>query len=324
MITNSILAYGDQLGAQMTTLAEMLFIAKENNQQIVLFDELKNFRRGFQFIPVFQTEQHITLINRSGKLKNGIINLYCKQFKKKTKHVANYKRIYFNKFQNFFDRVMHKYIILSYNDFVKITSLKNNVHCDIKLLQLSTGNYNIHSGFGTYQDWKKYENSVLEMFTFRTEIAEKAETKLSMLRKEANVLIPNAKLIALHFRRGDYLILSSLNLSLDYYKAAISHFDKENCVFIIFSDDVEGCKPLIKEMGIKAIFSNGTSAAEDMCMMSRCDGNIIANSTFSFWGAMLNQTKDKLVVCPHDFIGASSPENMYINGNYYPDTWIDI
>ena len=100
MITNSILAYGDQLGAQMTTLAEMLFIAKENNQQLVLFDELKNFRRGFQFISVFQTEQHVTLINKSGKFKNGIINLYCKQFKKKTKHVADYKRIYFNKFQN--------------------------------------------------------------------------------------------------------------------------------------------------------------------------------------------------------------------------------
>lgn len=53
MITNSIIAYGDLLGAQMTTLAELVYIAKENNQDICFYNELKNFRRGYCILKYF-------------------------------------------------------------------------------------------------------------------------------------------------------------------------------------------------------------------------------------------------------------------------------
>ena len=74
---------------------------------------------------------------------------------------------------------------------------------------------------------------------------------------------------------------------------------------------------------LDAVFMDKHSAGVDMCLMSMCDANIIANSTFSFWGAFLNYTPDKIVVCPHDWGGGKNAD-CYINGNYYPDSWIAL
>jgi hypothetical protein len=53
MITNSIIAYGDQLGAQMSTLAQLVYIAKENNQDICFYNEYKDFRRSYCILKCF-------------------------------------------------------------------------------------------------------------------------------------------------------------------------------------------------------------------------------------------------------------------------------
>lgn len=53
MLTNSRIAHGDQLGAQMTTLANLMYLSEVNNQELVFYNELKNFRRGYQFLDVF-------------------------------------------------------------------------------------------------------------------------------------------------------------------------------------------------------------------------------------------------------------------------------
>ena len=66
------------------------------------------------------------------------------------------------------------------------------------------------------------------------------------------------------------------------------------------------------------------SAGIDMYVMSLCDNNIIANSSFSFWGAFLNKNKEKKVICPHDFIGQQCTDYVYMNGNWYPDNWIAL
>lgn len=80
MITNSIIAYGDRLGAQMSTLANLIYIAEENKQQIVFYDEIKEFRRHLQFFDVFDMGDYVKLIQR---YENIIPSIYSLQFKKK-------------------------------------------------------------------------------------------------------------------------------------------------------------------------------------------------------------------------------------------------
>ena len=324
MITNSRIALGDRLGAQMNTLAELVFLAHENQQELVLYDELRQFRRGYEFLEVFDVERRIRLINQSGKLKNHMIRLYCRQFSRQSKSVGNWKRIYQSRLSNQVDRLVYKWITLSYPSFNRINKKVNQIHCDESLLQLSHGNFDISSGLGTYQDWKKYGDEMMSLFSFKPEIEEAGQKSLSEIQKKSHDLTENPLLVSIHIRLGDYLILSSLNLDASYYQKAIQYFDASNTVFIIFSDEIEKCREMIQPLGIKSIYVEGNSAAVDMYLMSRCDSNIIANSTYSFWGAFLNPNPEKKVICPHDFIGQSSKENLYINGNYYPDDWIAI
>jgi len=324
MITYSGLAYGDRLGAQMHTLAELVYLAEANGQELVLYEELRDFRRGFAFLPVFEVDSTIRFIHRSGEIKKRLIRRYCRQFSAPPKSEGNWKRIYQDKWANLADKLVFHLILRSYPDFSRIKGLRSQVHCDPQLLTVKEGNYDIGSGYGTYQDWKAVENTVKNMFRFRSTVLQTAEPKMAALRAEAAARKPGASLISVHIRRGDYLMLSSLNLDESYYRRAVEHFDRDNCVFAVFSDDIEGCREMVDRLGLCAVYISGNTAAEDMYLMSRCDGNIIANSSFSFWGAFLNPCAEKTVVCPHDFIGQSSTENLYINGNYYPDDWIAI
>ena len=66
MITDSMIAQGDQLGAQMSTLAELIYLAEVNQQEVVFWEELKNFRRGYQFLEVFECDG-IRLISGDNK-----------------------------------------------------------------------------------------------------------------------------------------------------------------------------------------------------------------------------------------------------------------
>ena len=113
--------------------------------------------------------------------------------------------------------------------------------------------------------------------------------------------------ISLHVRRGDY-VDNSKNLktyelcSLDYYSASIRHIAErvENPNFFIFSDDIDWAKKnLIIDFSHQYISHNqGAESYNDMRLMSCCKHHIIANSSFSWWGAWLNASADKLVIAP--------------------------
>ena len=98
--------------------------------------------------------------------------------------------------------------------------------------------------------------------------------------------------------------------------------------FLVFSDtvkDVEWCKQNIKADYIE--FSdgsdiNGHNDIIDFTLMSKCDHNIIANSSFSWWAAWLNNNKEKTVIAPKQWFGKA-----YVNHNtsdLIPETWIKI
>lgn len=112
--------------------------------------------------------------------------------------------------------------------------------------------------------------------------------------------------VSLHVRRGDYqqpnIAKVMAHCSLDYYRQAIAHVTSrcEKPVFFVFSDDIPWVRdnlPLGQAV-VHVDHNDGQSAQEDMRLMSLCKHNIIANSTFSWWGAWLNNHPDKIVCCP--------------------------
>lgn len=317
MITNSAIAFGDQLGAQMTSLANLIFLSEKNDQEIVFWEELRNFRRGYQFLDVFECSG-IRFINS----KNSIIKRIAKNISRINycNWERNMKKAYFSKFKYYKDRIMYEIIRQSYRDFNQIKGNNNGVHCIESLLQLEkTSNYDIVDGFGTYQDWKESTERIKKEYTFKNSIINEGNRIISEM--DFKGLVP----VCVHFRLADYLVLSSLNLSIDYYETAFKFFDDSKSIYLVFSDEIDKVKNLDLFNNKNVIFmEKNNSAAVDMYIMTKCYGGaIIANSSFSFWGSFLNKSNNKTVVCPKCFVSEQSYAN-YLNGNYYPNEWISI
>lgn len=113
--------------------------------------------------------------------------------------------------------------------------------------------------------------------------------------------------IAIHIRRGDYLKISNTSgiCTIDYYQKAITVIKNlvKPDIFVIFSDDIDWCTEqfgsIIGNRDIRFVnWNKGKESFRDMQMMSLCKHNIIANSSFSWWGAWLNQNPDKIVIAP--------------------------
>jgi hypothetical protein len=119
--------------------------------------------------------------------------------------------------------------------------------------------------------------------------------------------IKNSNAIALHVRRADYITAKYKKTygktNLSYYETAIKNIaDKvKDPKFYIFSDDIAWCKEHIKPAFSTEYMernSEGPKANYHLQLMSLCKHNIIANSTFSWWGAWLNRNPEKIVIAP--------------------------
>jgi hypothetical protein len=123
--------------------------------------------------------------------------------------------------------------------------------------------------------------------------------------------------VSLHVRRGDYTLAAEgqIALPMKYYDHAISVFRERlvNPTFFVFSDDIPFAENNLPS-DIKAVFvrhNDALAAHEDLRLMSSCRHHIIANSTFSWWGAWLNPLSNKMVIAPkHWYLTADS---------YYPN-----
>ena len=218
-----------------------------------------------------------------------------------------------------FDLDKHIYTYDFDNTITAVYQVKDVV-LDTNVFDLNPSyNWDIQGWFHLYHYWHEYRSDLLDIFKFKSDIFKQAKSNLDIIKDNEQYPI-----VALHVRRGDYLQVSSLNLTLDYYNEAISIFLEKFPYFkvLVFSDDIAWCKESI--VGENVFYSENNSNYVDMCMMSLCDHNIIANSTFSWWGAYLNQNPDKIVVCPEDYIGPSDRANQFMNKNYYPKEWIAL
>lgn len=148
-----------------------------------------------------------------------------------------------------------------------------------------------------YQLVNEIENRLRLEFSLREPAQGKNLEILNQIRQSRNS-------ISLHVRRGDYTLAAEGNIALpiDYYVQAISIFKNKfkDPVFFVFSDDIAFIKEHLPR-DIRAVFvdhNDASSSHEDLRLMSACSNHIIANSTFSWWGAWLNPRTDKTVVAP--------------------------
>lgn len=130
--------------------------------------------------------------------------------------------------------------------------------------------------------------------------------------------------VSLHIRRGDYIknpknVATYGLCTLDYYRAAIQHVYEriEQPYFFIFSDDIIWVKDNLK-IDLPCLYIDHNYGAEsynDMRLMSLCRHHIIANSSFSWWGAWLNPFPEKIVVAPKKwFVNENNIEDLYPQG----------
>ncbi|MDE7322309.1 MAG: alpha-1,2-fucosyltransferase [Lachnospiraceae bacterium] len=176
-----------------------------------------------------------------------------------------------------------------------------------------------------YWQTSKYVELAEKELRREFQFAHKEDQKLNQIVEEATAM---ENTVSIHIRRGDYLAehiqRSFGNICTDdYYLKAIHYIQRniESPVFYFFSNDIEWVKERYEKYNATYISEEMFDDYEDwydMYLMSRCKHNIIANSTFSWWGAWLNQNSQKIVIAP----------KKWMNIPYYtdicPKTWIRI
>ena len=149
----------------------------------------------------------------------------------------------------------------------------------------------------------------------------------SGLKEFARKIRENGKdVVSVHVRRGDYISLSKIYGGIcteEYYQKAIEFFTEKHdkLTFVFFSNDIEWVKKNMSSEDYECIFVEESMFDDykdwyDMYLMSICKHNIIANSTFSWWGAWLNDNKDKVVYAPKTWV------HTYSAPDICPPNWI--
>lgn len=165
--------------------------------------------------------------------------------------------------------------------------------------------------FGYYQSEKYFSNH-------STEIRELFSPRKSDIRYLHDKYGDVSEYTSIHVRRGDYLNLQNHHppCTLEYYNEAISRFDGK---FLVFSDDIEWCKNTFTDSNF--IFVEDNLDYQDLYLMSMCKNSIIANSSFSWWGAWLNENINKQVVYPKQWFGMFAKHNTK---DLIPKEWKEI
>jgi hypothetical protein len=193
---------------------------------------------------------------------------------------------------------------------------ETNFSYDEILLPNDNNIYSLKGYFQSEKYFKDYKNVINEYFTLKPEINN------SILEKYQDILKNSC---SLHIRRGDYLHQTKHHPTQDlkYYYDSINLLygnNLENTNLLIFSDDIGWCKKNINIQGTNIHFIEGNLNIVDMFLMSLCDNNIIANSSFSWWGAWLNKNDNKTVVAPKNWFG---PHNSHLpTKDLFCESWI--
>lgn len=135
--------------------------------------------------------------------------------------------------------------------------------------------------------------------------------------------------VSVHIRRGDYAANPTTTavhgiLGDDYYDRAhslMAHLVPD-CHWLVFSDDIDAADHLTRDWSNRTLVS-GQSREQDLCLMSACANHVIANSSFSWWGAWLGHNPDKQVIGPRRWFSRAEMHKVYVD-DVCPVGWILI
>lgn len=176
--------------------------------------------------------------------------------------------------------------------------------------------------FPDYHLFAPYRDELLREFAF---VSKPSAANEQLLKK-----IELCESVAVHIRRGDYLNSSNADVfwhpTTEWYRQAMAQMERQvEPRYFFFSDDIEWVKREFADVK-QAVFvdiNHGKEAYNDLRLMSRCKHNIIANSTFSWWGAWLNSNPDKIVFAPANYYMNEAANERY-RRTMLPNDWITI
>ena len=188
-----------------------------------------------------------------------------------------------------------------------------------KFFSLNPGSY-LHGYWQSEQYFKSIEEVIRVDFSFKKPLTGK------------NLLLANqidtSNAISLHIRRGDYVTDSKTSSIMsvcggDYYERAVSYIGNQisNPVFYVFSDDMDWVRQSVRidHPSVYIDHNKGLDSYIDMQLMSLCKHHVIANSSFSWWGAWLNPSAEKIVVAPKVWFRNGNNDSDLI-----PSEWVRL
>ena len=236
--------------------------------------------------------------------------------------------------KNTFDTPIHKLRLPMYKE---TTFHYNN---EMQRHPLVTNPLNAIVLFGYFQSYKYFENETNQIIKYM-----KLQEKKQNMKSIMNSVCGNKRTISLHFRLGDYKSLAReyTPLGLDYYENSIAYILKtlghdatpnatasEEHIVLYFCEEndfmeVESNIDQMRKRFPSMVFRRAPNNIEDwqsMLLMSCCDHNIIANSTFSWWAAYLNTNPNKIVCYPDNWFGPALP--THTTNDLCPPSWTKI
>jgi len=247
-------------------------------------------------------------LDLSELLNHNSINYTARQFELDIFNINYARKIYPDTKPTFKDKFNRKFITRYVNE---------TGHVFNPAVLKSRGLVYLNGFWQNEKYFKGVEDTIRKEFTFKTEPEKDLESNI--------VLISSVNSVSIHFRRGDYVSNQNANefhgvVKEGYYKKAMETV-KDSVVsphFFIFSDDINWVKENFKIQEPHIFVSNSkNSIKNDMLLMSLCQHNIIANSSFSWWSAWLNQNKNKIVIAPEKWFNNIPTEII-------PAEWIKI
>ena len=221
---------------------------------------------------------------------------------------------------NFGKSKHREYMLGNFNVNISFSTFVNSQGCldtganpsfNTEYLKMKNRNY-----FGYWQYLRYFEHLLPKL---RKELSLKEEAYTEDYIKYRDIIKADKDSVSVHVRRDDYVTSKSIPcLPFSYYYEALNHIDGN---IYVFSDDIDWCKHhFVTDYFEREITFVNLEYYHDFELMRFCHSNVISNSTFSYWAAILNDSPEKKVVTPDFWV--TRLDRM--DRQNYPDDWIKI